>query len=308
MKLKKRIRYKNITFCCQDCGNQISYRTALYGQGNCNSCSKIKMFGILQKNIIYCCQGCGTKISWGSAFQGQGRCKSCAKQGKLHSLFGKKHSKETRKKLSESKKGKNHPFFGKHRSKETKLKIGKSQIGKKISKETRLKLSEYRKGKLLSKSTKRKISKSLSGKNNHNYGKKHSKETRIKISNALKGKKLSLQTRLKMSQMRKGKNNGRWLGGISYFPYTQEFSKELKSKIRCRDNHTCQNCGITEEEHVKKFKTVLSVHHIDYNKQNCKEDNLITVCNLCNVKANTNRDYWFAYYTYIIQHFVSKNG
>jgi len=36
---------------------------------------------------------------------------------------GKKHSEETRRRMSESKKGEKHPFYGKHHSKEARLKI-----------------------------------------------------------------------------------------------------------------------------------------------------------------------------------------
>ena len=76
---------------------------------------------------------------------------------------------------------------------------------------------------------------------------------------------------------------------------------ELKQKIRKRDSYICQNCGITEKIHKIKYGRILTVHHIDYNKQNCKESNLITVCLSCNLKANGNRDYWFAYYKYLIE-------
>ena len=54
----------------------------------------------------------------------------------------------------------------------------------------------------------------------------------------------------------------------------------------------CQNCGITEEEHIIINGQVLHVHHIDYNKENCSQDNLITTCQQCNLRANSNRDYW----------------
>ena len=39
-----------------------------------------------------------------------------------------------------------------------------------------------------------------------------------------------------------------------------------------------------------------SVHHIDYNKQNCKENNLITLCLQCNNRVNSNRNYWKEYF------------
>jgi hypothetical protein len=95
-----------------------------------------------------------------------------------------------------------------------------------------------------------------------------------------------------------GKLNGRYINGESKLPYPIKFNDSLKEQIRNRDNHTCQNCGMTEEEQVKKIGRILHVHHIDYDKDNCKPSNLITTCNDCNLKANSNRDYWYAYYTY----------
>lgn len=90
-----------------------------------------------------------------------------------------------------------------------------------------------------------------------------------------------------------GEVNGNWQGGISKLPYSFEFTSILKEFIRKRDNYTCQNCGMTEEEHLIVYGRVLDVHHIDYDKQNCKENNLITLCNQCNTRVNFNRDYWF---------------
>ena len=53
---------------------------------------------------------------------------------------------------------------------------------------------------------------------------------------------------------------------------------------------------MTEEEHLIVIGKNLSVHHIDYNKKNCKEANLITVCQQCNIRANSNRAYWQDFY------------
>lgn len=82
--------------------------------------------------------------------------------------------------------------------------------------------------------------------------------------------------------------------------YPIEFSKKLKEQIRKRDNYTCQNCNITEEEHIELFGKKLHVHHIDYNKFNCDKTNLITTCSICNFKANYNRFYWQEVFTYKI--------
>jgi len=89
-----------------------------------------------------------------------------------------------------------------------------------------------------------------------------------------------------------GINNVNWKGGLSKLPYAPNWTGKLKNLIRNRDNYTCQLCH-------KKGNTV---HHIDYNKKNCKENNLITLCISCNSKVNFNRDYWFAYFTYLMEH------
>lgn len=88
-------------------------------------------------------------------------------------------------------------------------------------------------------------------------------------------------------------------------PYTLEFSKSLKESIRNRDNYECQNCGMTEEEHLIVIGTNLIIHHIDYDKENCKEDNLITVCKQCNLRANRNRDYWKKLYQNKIKEIIN---
>jgi hypothetical protein len=92
------------------------------------------------------------------------------------------------------------------------------------------------------------------------------------------------------------KNHPRFIHGEGYAPYPLEFNESLKEQIRERDNHICCNCGIKEENYHRK----LDVHHIDYNKKNCSKDNLITLCFKCNIKANANRDYWFAYFKYLL--------
>lgn len=91
---------------------------------------------------------------------------------------------------------------------------------------------------------------------------------------------------------RKGILNPAWLGGSSFYPYPLIFNKELKSKIRERDNYKCLLCGVPEIEICKK----LDIHHIDYNKNNCEESNLISLCYKCHLKTNRNRTYWKKYF------------
>ena len=92
------------------------------------------------------------------------------------------------------------------------------------------------------------------------------------------------------------KNHPNYINGKSKEPYTLEFTEQLKDQIRQRDNYECQNCSMTEEEHLIVIGRVLTVHHIDYNKDNCNEENLITLCNSCNIRANKNREYWKNFY------------
>ncbi len=91
-------------------------------------------------------------------------------------------------------------------------------------------------------------------------------------------------------------NNPNWKNGVSFEPYSINFNNQLKEKIRQRDNYQCQSCYIKEYEYYQK----LSIHHIDYNKKNCKEENLITLCRECNSKSNHNRKYWKRYFKELI--------
>jgi len=88
-----------------------------------------------------------------------------------------------------------------------------------------------------------------------------------------------------------GDKNNMWCGGISFESYPIEFNPVLKRKIRKRDNQTCVICG-------KKGRTV---HHIDYDKTNCDENNLITTCRRCHGKTNQNRDYWQSFLSNIVK-------
>ena len=85
-----------------------------------------------------------------------------------------------------------------------------------------------------------------------------------------------------------GENNSRWLGRKSYELYPITFTPSLKRRIRIRDDNTCMICNKSEEENNRK----LDVHHIDYNKDNCADDNLISLCKSCHVQTNRNRDHW----------------
>ncbi len=119
------------------------------------------------------------------------------------------------------------------------------------------------------------------------------KPENIKRFNELMSKPEIIEKRIKkLKGKNKGEKNWNWQGGVSFEPYGQEFNKELKEKIRKRDNYECQECSIKQEE----LKRKLDAHHIDYNKKNNNPLNLISLCQKCHLKTNGNRKHWKRYF------------
>lgn len=119
-------------------------------------------------------------------------------------------------------------------------------------------------------------------------GWKHTEEVKENISKNMKGKqnclgnKQTLEHRLNISKGHKGKwppkclDKNKCLNG-----YSLEFNKQTKERVRVRDNFRCRLCGIPELELNQR----LHIHHIDFDKSNCKIDNLISLCNSCHCKT-----------------------
>lgn len=106
---------------------------------------------------------------------------------------GRKHSEETKKKMSEMKKGSNHPFYGKKFSHESIEKIKLARAKQIISPESNKKRSETLKGRTFSpesieKMRQHALKRFADKRNSPHYGKTPSEETRKKISEALKGR------------------------------------------------------------------------------------------------------------------------
>lgn len=97
----------------------------------------------------------------------------------------------------------------------------------------------------------------------------------------------------------KGEKHPSWKGGISYEPYCMLFNAEFKKRVRDFWNNTCIECGKTEKENGKK----LCVHHVNFDKQTCCNDNkplFVVLCASCHSKTNSNREYWEKKYTKFI--------
>lgn len=96
----------------------------------------------------------------------------------------------------------------------------------------------------------------------------------------------SIEHRKNISRAQLGNKSHCWRGGTSKEPYPFNFDKDLKLIIKFRDNFTCQLCRLRENGQS------LVVHHIDYVKENLDWNNLITLCNSCHSKTNSNRKHW----------------
>lgn len=141
-----------------------------------------------------------------------------------------------------------------------------------------------RKGKYHTKEAKRKISKNRLGKG---MGPKYTEEMKQKMQELHLGMKNPAYGRKRL-----GADSNNWKGGISFDPYPIGWTDILKESIRQRDGYKCQLCDKTQKQEGRK----LSVHHIDYDKDNLDPTNLISLCKVCNSKVNGNRIAWTRFF------------
>ena len=192
---------------------------------------------------------------------------------------------------------------GWHHTEEAKEKMRIASLNRaQISQETRDKMGASHYGRHYhSEQHKRKMSQQMSGKGNPMYGKPNSPEAKAKISAKLKGRFAGDKNPM---AGRFGSEHPNWKGGIAYLPYASEFNDKLKEFIRERDNYTCQECGVSQSECIYP----LSPHHIDYDKMNCAETNLISLYQSCHSKTNYNREYWQEHFEEMIAKIYAPKG
>ena len=206
------------------------------------------------------------------------------KKGENHPRFGRHLTDQQKKHLSQINsgtnnprygvRGENHPSYGKTRSEEIRRKISAGLSGENNPWYGRIGNDHTRYGKHHTDQAKKRLALA-------NLGKKHTTEAKTKMSVARMGVPRSEETRRKISQARLGEKHPLWNGGTSFLPYAPEFVKVMKEYIRSRDGHQCQFCDALENERKH------SVHHIDHNKDNNDERNLLTLCAICHNNEST---------------------
>jgi len=217
-----------------------------------------------------------------------------SKEKMRQAKLGKHHSEETKDKLRELSGGKNHPFyglygadhpcFGKKRSAESRQKTSAALTGRTFSEEHCKNISISRKGKH---TEAEKYLNHGKGKNHIRWGAHLSEESKKAISEKNIGRLV-------------GEKNPNWKGGISFGSYCMKFSREFKERVREFFGRKCVICGRTEAENHRK----LHVHHVNYDKMSCCNDNIplfVPLCNICHPKTNYNgRDKWTQYFDNLI--------
>ena len=186
------------------------------------------------------------------------------------------HSEEFKKYLSELKKGKPGPNKGIPMKESTKQLLSKIRKGRKLTEEHKEKIRKTTKETYANPEIRKKCG------HFQIISEEHKEKVRQFMLNAWQD-----------STFREnliGEKSNNWRGGITFEPYGMEFNKMLKKQIYERDNYTCQN-----PKCVAPGKR-LNTHHIDYNKQNNIESNLITLCCKCHCITNWNREYWMIFY------------
>lgn len=212
-------------------------------------------------------------------------------------LTGRKYSEEYKLKMSIACKGKNTWTKGRKHTPETKKKISiaSKSYHKNLSKEDKLKRSLIliahhthhwlgKKKGPMSAETKAKLSKI-------NKGKVLSAEHRQKLRDGAKGRKMPPRSAIHRQRMRdshKGEKSHWWKGGITQanaklrqvimnsFEY-----RDWRTSVFKRDNYTCQNCtkrgGVLHAHHIKPFSI--------YPELRFEVSNGQTLCKSCHLKT-----------------------
>jgi len=123
----------------------------------------------------------------------------------------------------------------------------------------------------------------------------------IDIGSGMRGRKKTKKERRAISIALSGDKCHLWNGGTSFEPYAPGFNDNKKNEIKDLYGGMCVVCF------KDRRSGVLAVHHIDYDKKNNDELNLVPVHLLgCHSRTNVNRDFWKIYFRDIVRQWKAE--
>ncbi len=231
----------------------------------------------------------GLQVAWNKGIPASEK----RKEKQRHAMTGRVISKETREKMSAA-------SIGKPKSEITKQRISKSRLGMKFSEET---CQRMRKPK--SESAKKRMSKpkSESAKKNNSIAqrKSHFEHPELRVAMSIKQKKRFENPEVHMKNILSKYDI--WYGGVKHYDtpqYCEKWTQSLRERVRAFFDYNCVSCGTPQNGRK------LHVHHVNYNKNTCCDDQprlLVALCNSCHMMTNNNKKLWEKIYTDIIQNY-----
>lgn len=200
----------------------------------------LDMANIIEIELIKKYKSTDSKYGYNIEFGGRNSLLSEETKKKISkACIGRKLSEETRLKISKATSGENNPYFGKHHSAETRKKMSENHwdcSGK----------NHYLFGKHIPEETKQKLREANLGENNYWYGKHRSEESKDKVRQKILGIKRSEETKQKI------KNNHADFSGKNHPRYGKHLSSETKEKLSISCS-TPVNMYDLDDNYIKKF-------------------------------------------------------
>lgn len=217
-------------------------------------------------------------------------------KAKLRAIqLGRKHTDETKTRMSEMRKAENLPMERRIKIKEGTSGKNNGFYGREHTDETRERIRQAKLGSVASDNTKHKMSESQK----LTKGKVMPNSMKEKLRAIHTGMRATIATRSKMAEAHQGAKSHLWKGGISFEPYCQKFNNNFRERVRTFFNHKCVECG--KDQGVKK----LHVHHVNYNKMVCCDTTpplFVSLCTPCHTKTtHGDRDMWETHFVEVIE-------